>query len=92
MPTTDATAGARSEPRTYADLVVEAIALRHKIAVLKRSSTRRPRFRLWDRLFWIFLSWWWPKWHESLPIVQPATVQRILSICSMRYDLYVANC
>lgn len=72
MPTTDATADARSEPRTHTDLVLEAIALRHQIAVLKRSGTRRSYFRLWDRLFWIFLSWWWPNWHESLLIVQPA--------------------
>ena len=74
MPTP--TADVRSEPRTHTDLVLEAIALRHQIGVLKRSGTRRPCFRLWDRLFWIFLSWWWPNWHESLLIVQPATVQR----------------
>ena len=72
MPTTDA----RIEPRTPTDLVLEAIALRHQIVVLKRSGTRRLCFRLWDRLFWIFLSWCWPNWHESLLIVQPATVQR----------------
>jgi len=35
---------------------LEAIALRHQIAVLKRSGTRRPCFRLWDRLRWILLS------------------------------------
>jgi hypothetical protein len=75
MPTTKATAEARNEPRTRTDLVLEAIALRHQIAVLKLSGTRRPCFRLWDRLFWIFLSLC-PNWHESLLIVQPATVQR----------------
>ena len=38
MPTADL----RSEPRTHTDLVLEAIALRHQIGVLKRSGTRRP--------------------------------------------------
>ena len=54
------------------------IALRHQIAVLKRSGTRRPCFSLWDRLFWILLSWRWPRWPESLMIIQPETVKRWL--------------
>src|SRR5271169_2816566 len=33
---------ARSEPRTRTRLLLEAIALRHQIAVLERSRTRRP--------------------------------------------------
>ena len=57
--------------RTCTELVLEGIALRHQIAVLKRSGTRRPRFTLGDRLFWILLSWWWPRWRESLMIIQP---------------------
>jgi len=44
-----------SEPRTLATLLLESIALRHQIAVLERSRTRRPCFRLWDRLFWILV-------------------------------------
>jgi len=44
--------------------------------VLKRSGTRRPCFGLWDRLFWILLSWRWPRWPESLTIIQPETVKR----------------
>jgi hypothetical protein len=66
----------RGEPRSRAELVLEIIALRHQIAVLKRSGTRRPCFSLWDRLFWILLSWWWPRWPESLLIIQPQTVKR----------------
>jgi hypothetical protein len=50
--------------------------LRHQIAVLERSRTRRPYFRRIDRLFWILLSRWWPQWRESLMIVQPETVLR----------------
>src|SRR5713226_10739637 len=76
MPTRGAVPVARSEPRTRTALLLEAIALRHQIAVLERSRTRRPCFRLFDRLFWILLSRWWPEWRESLIIVQPETVLR----------------
>jgi len=62
--------------RSRTDLMLEIVALRHQIAVLKRSGTRRPCFGLWDRLFWILLSWWWPRWPESLMIIQPETVRR----------------
>jgi hypothetical protein len=64
------------EPRTRTALLLESIALRHQIAVLERSRTRRPCFRLWDRLFWILFSRWWPQWRDSLVIVQPETVLR----------------
>ena len=67
---------ARSEPRTRTALVLESIALRHQIAVLERSRTRRPCFRRFDRLFWMLLSRWWPQWRESLMIVQAETVLR----------------
>ena len=62
--------------RSYIELVLEGIALRHQIAVLKRSGTRRPYFRLGDRLFWMLLSWLWSGWRTSLMIVQPETVLR----------------
>jgi len=64
------------EPRTRTALLLEAIALRHQIAVLERSGTRRPCFRRWDRLFWILFSRWWAQWRDSLIIVQPETVLR----------------
>ena len=67
---------AHSEHRTRTALLLESIALRHQIAVLERSGTRRPCFRLWDRLFWILFSRWWPQWRDSLIIVQPETVLR----------------
>jgi hypothetical protein len=41
----------RSEPPTWAALVLEMEALRHQIAMLKRSGTPRPCFRFRDRLF-----------------------------------------
>ena len=65
-----------ANPRTLAALSLETIALRHQIAVLERSRTRRPCFRRFDRLFWVFLSRSWRGWRESLVIVQPDTVLR----------------
>src|ERR1019366_6281303 len=76
MPTNGADAVARSEPRTRTALLLESVALRHQIAVLERSRSRRPCFRRIDRLFWILLSRWWSGWRESLVIVQPETVLR----------------
>jgi hypothetical protein len=73
---TGAPESARSEPPTWTALVLEMVALRHQIAVLKRSGTRRPCFRFQDRLFWLLLARWWPSWRDSLVIVQPATVLR----------------
>jgi hypothetical protein len=76
MPSDEAVAVTLGEPRSRTELLLEAIALRHQIAVLKRSGTRRPCFRGWDRLFWILLSWWWPRCRQALVIVQPQTVVR----------------
>src|SRR3981189_2696682 len=75
-PTNAALPLARSEPRTRTELLLESLALRHQIAVLERSGTPRPCFRLWDRLFWILFSRWGAQWRESLNIVQPETVLR----------------
>jgi hypothetical protein len=67
MPTSEALPVARSsEPRTRIALLLESIALRHQIRVLERSGTRRPCFRIWDRLFWILFSRWWRQWRDSL--------------------------
>ncbi len=68
--------GPRRRTANRTALLLESIALRHQIAVLERSRTRRPCFRLWDRLFWILFSRWWPQWRDSLIIVQPETVLR----------------
>ena len=57
-------------------LVIESFALRHQIAVLQRSGTRRPYFQPADRLVWVLLSRCWPAWCGGLLIVQPETVLR----------------
>jgi hypothetical protein len=55
------------------DLLLEILALRHQLAVLRRSDRR---FRLTDRLFWMCLRGLWPRWRDALVLVQPATVAR----------------
>jgi transposase InsO family protein len=54
-------------------LVLENLALRQQLAVLRR-SIRRPRLRPCDRVFWVWLSRCWAGWKDALTIVTPATV------------------
>ena len=63
----------RSALSTRRDLLFEILALHHQLGVLGRSDRR---FRLSDRLFWVCLRRWWPRWREALVLVQPATVAR----------------
>jgi hypothetical protein len=42
-----------------AELAAENVALRHQLAVLQR-SIKRPRLRKRDRVFWVWLSRFWP--------------------------------
>lgn len=67
---------ARANRRARRALVWECVALQHQLAVLKRRRTLRPRFRPIDRLFWVFMSWWWPAWRDALKVIQPETVLR----------------
>ncbi len=57
------------------DLALENLALRQQLAIMKRSS-KRPRLRNLDRLFWILLSRLWRNWQEPLIVVKPETVIR----------------
>ena len=57
------------------DLVLENLALRQQLALLRRRS-KRPRFGPLDRLFWIWLSQRWARWRETLNLVRPETVIR----------------
>ena len=54
-------------------LAAEDLALRQQLAVLKR-STKRPKLRPRDRVFWTWLMRFWPDWHSALIIVKPETV------------------
>ena len=53
-----------------AQLVVENLALRQQLAVLKH-SVKRPKLRPRDRVFWVWLSRFWSNWRSALILVQP---------------------
>ena len=57
------------------DLVLENLALRQQLAVL-RERRPRPRFSASDRLFWTSLCRLWSQWKRALVLVQPETVAR----------------
>jgi putative transposase len=63
----------RSLLRTQAELAAEDLALRQQLAVLEHSA-KRPKLRNRDRVFWVWLSRFWPDWRSCLLIVQPDTV------------------
>src|SRR5438034_2343363 len=51
-------------------VALENLALRHQLAVYKRTVTR-PKVRRSDRLFWVALSRVWVGWRQALVIVSP---------------------
>ena len=57
--------------RTHRTLVLEILALRHRLAALQRSAPRL-RLRRSDRLFWVLLSRLWSDWPDGVSIVQSA--------------------
>jgi putative transposase len=61
--------------RTQRSLVLENLALRHQLVILRR-TVPRPRLRTADRLFWVLLSRLWAGWTDAISVVQPATVIR----------------
>jgi putative transposase len=65
----------KSGIKNQAELVLENLALRQQLAILK---CNRPYARLkkGDRLFWTCLSAIWQRWRESLIVVKPETVVR----------------
>ena len=54
-------------------LQVEIVALRHQLALYKR-SIRRPSIHPSDRMLWAWLARQWSHWREALVFVRPATV------------------
>lgn len=55
------------------DLLIENLALRQQLAILRRASPR-PKLRSSERLFWVALRRFWASWEGALALVQPATV------------------
>jgi transposase InsO family protein len=56
-------------------LALENLALRHQLAVYRRTAPR-PKLRTTDRLLWVALAKVWPSWKQTLVIVSPDTVLR----------------
>jgi putative transposase len=61
--------------RSRRDLVLENLALRQQLVVLKRKHPQQ-RLDASDRLFWVVLRRLWPGWQRALILVQPETVVR----------------
>src|SRR6266851_1406828 len=61
--------------RARRSLLLENLALRQQLAVLKRRHPR-PRLDLLDKLFWIAVRRFWSGWQRSLIAVTPETVVR----------------
>ena len=61
--------------RTHRSLMLENLALRQQLAVLKRRHPR-PRLAAFDKLFWVFVRRCWSGWQQALIIVSPETVVR----------------
>ena len=69
-------ASLRATIRPRLELAAEILALRHQLAVLQRTTPKRPRLCPIDRLLWMLLSSVWPNWRQTVQIVTPATVVR----------------
>ena len=58
--------------RSQSDLVIENVALRHQVGVLKRKRPR-PHLDDGDRAFWVAMRTVWRGWTTQLVIVKPET-------------------
>ncbi len=58
------------------ELLLENLALRHQLSVLRATSHRRLQLTNLDRAFWTILRDRWSEWKRALVIVQPETVVR----------------
>ena len=61
--------------RSHHTLLLENLALRQQLTVLKRKH-RRPKVSRLDKLFWVLAHRFWSAWKSSLIIVTPETVVR----------------
>src|ERR1700758_697039 len=61
--------------RLHRRLLLENLALRQQLAVLKRKHAR-PRLAALDKLFWVLVRRFWSEWKQALLLVGPETVVR----------------
>jgi len=60
---------------THRSLLLENLVLRQQLAVLKRKHPK-PRFNLFDKLFWVAARRFWSSWKEALFLLMPETITR----------------
>src|SRR5271170_710365 len=68
--------------RSRRDLLLENLALRQQLAVLKRRHSR-PRLAATDRLFWVILRRFWSRWRHAW-IANPISSARTRATVSTR--------
>jgi Integrase core domain. len=61
--------------RSRRSLLVENLALRQQLTVLKRKHPK-PKLRALDKIFWVVTCRFWSGWKQSLVVVTPETVVR----------------
>ena len=61
--------------RNRQNLLMENLALRQQLVVLKRRHPK-PKLGVLDKLFWAAARRFWSQWKQSLFIVMPETVVR----------------
>jgi putative transposase len=61
--------------RARRSLLLENLALRQQLAVLKRKHPR-PRLEMFDKVFWVIARRFWSRWQQALIVVTPETVLR----------------
>ena len=61
--------------RSRRSLLLENLALRQQLTVLKR-KLRKPTLGPLDKLFWVLARRFWSQWKQSLIVVTPETVVR----------------
>lgn len=61
--------------RSHSEQAIVELVLRQQLATYTVKPSR-PRLTRLDRGFWVILSRIWPRWRDSLVIVQPVTVVR----------------
>src|SRR5258708_31752945 len=64
--------------RSRSGLVLENLALRHQLVVLKRQAGK-PKLRCADRLLWVGLRRLWPYWQKALVAVPTQNHYRLAS-------------
>lgn len=57
-----------------AALQAEILALRQLLVLQRSTQGRRVRFRVVDRVFWVWLSRLWPGWRSRVRIMKADTI------------------